>query len=155
MTAENFQIGAVGPSCGHVGEFRRPNDKETTMKIRHLITALLTIVLALNVTAGPASASWWEDVAEGWERLWDDDNDLGTGVNGGEEDPGIGDDDDSAGGDEGGLLDAIIDFFSNTAEESVEEKSQNDRTPTAVEHSKVSDDDRFTGRGKPVARKAR
>ena len=73
------------------------------MKIRHLITALLTIVLALNVTAGPASASWWEDVTEGWERLWDDDNDLGTGVNGGEEDPGIGDDDDSAGGDEGGF----------------------------------------------------
>ncbi len=56
------------------------------MKNRHLITALLTVVLAVNVTATPASAGpigdWWDDVVEGWDRLWDDCNDLGTGVNG-------------------------------------------------------------------------
>jgi hypothetical protein len=34
------------------------------MKIRHLITALLTTVLAFNVTVGPASAIWWEDITE-------------------------------------------------------------------------------------------
>ena len=58
-TAKNLQIGAAGPSCGRVGEFRRLKDKETDMKIRSAETqnsGAVLLAFALLLVAGCSSS---------------------------------------------------------------------------------------------------
>ena len=59
-TAKNLQIGAAGPSCGRVGEFRRLKDKETDMKIRSADiqnSGAVLLAFALLLVAGCSSSA--------------------------------------------------------------------------------------------------